>query len=281
MKSAHRAPLSQEKTSQHRVWAGFLASACLLVLAIAVAPAHLSAQAQYPDEQVIPDHVDKYTKTNWTRDRRWPRGDCGDLTDAYGRLLTDCSIPWPEVQVNERGRAWLEYFDAHQSPTLNECATVTTPGILGDVRPFSFTFKTDSLIISYEHAGWVRTAWMDGRRHPPPTDLFQHGHAIAHWEGEELIIETQNFTWDPDGLDDHIHLAASTRKRVVERYSMVDDETMSIVITYEDPVFLNAPITWEQRWVKEDTPLNGWWECNSEITRTEIQNTYPDRYGNE
>ncbi len=64
MKSAHRAPLSQEKTSQHRVWAGFWASACLLVLAIAVAPAHLSAQAQYPDEQVIPDHVDKYTKTN-------------------------------------------------------------------------------------------------------------------------------------------------------------------------------------------------------------------------
>ena len=269
------------KAPRQRAWAGFLASVCMLVFALTLAPADLAAQAQFPEEQVIPDYADKFTKTNWTRDSRWPRGDCGDLTDAYGRPLTDCSIPWPDAQVNARGRAWLEYFDALQSPTLNECATVTTPGILGDVRPFSFLFKTDSLIINYEHAGWVRTVWMDGRRHPPPTDLFQHGHAIAHWEGEELVIETQNFTWDPDGLDDHIHLAASTRKRVVERYSMVDDETMSIMITYEDPVFLNAPLTWEQRWVKEDTPQDGWWECHPEVTRKEIEDTYPDRYGNE
>jgi hypothetical protein len=122
---------------------------------------------------------------------------------------------------------------------------------------------------------------MDDCRHPPPTDLFQHGHAIAHWEGEELVIETHNFTWDPDGLDDHIHLAASTRKRVTERYGMIDDETMSIMITYEDPAFLNAPFTWEQGWVKEETPQDGWWECHPEVTRREIENRYPDRYGNE
>ena len=99
---------------------GLLVSSFVIVFAVALAPGDVTAQARYPDEQVIPDHVDEYTKTNWTRDRSWPRGDCGDLTDAYGRALTDCSVPWPEVQVNERGRAWLEYFDAHQSPTLNE-----------------------------------------------------------------------------------------------------------------------------------------------------------------
>ena len=172
MKCSHEAKPSHKKTLHQSVWVGFLASACLVVLAVVLGPADLTAQAQYPDEQVIPDHVDKYTKTNWTRDRRWPRGDCGDLTDAYGRPLTDCSVPWNEAQPNERGRSWLAYFDAHQSPTLNECAAVTTPGVLGDVRPFGFTFKTDSLIINYEHAGWVRTVCMDGRRHPPPDRPF-------------------------------------------------------------------------------------------------------------
>jgi hypothetical protein len=251
-----------------------------LLAGLLAAPADLAAQARYPEDQVIPDFADKFAKINWSRDGDWPRGDCGDLRDAYGRALTDCSIPWPEVQVNERGRAWLQYMDIKSSPTLNECAAVVTPGILGDVRPFNFLFRQDRLIITYEHAGMLRNVWMDGRTHPPPTDLFYEGHAIGWWEDETLVIETQNFTFNPDGLDDHIHLGASERRRVVERYDSTDDDKLMITITYEDPVFLNAPVTWQQRWVREAEPMDGWWECHPEVTRREIELTYPDKYDN-
>jgi hypothetical protein len=215
---------------------------------------------------------------NWTRDTSVPRGNCADFQDARGNPLEDCSTPIDQVPMNSRARAWLQYFDELQSPHLNECAAITVPNLLGDVRPFGISFKTDSVIINYEQMNIIRQVWMDGRGHPPPTDLFQQGHAVGRWEGNELVIETTNFTWDPEGLDDHLHFPSSTRKKVIERYALATPDLMRITITYEDPVFLTKPFSYVHQWKRYDKPLVGWWACDPESTRTEMELTAPVKY---
>jgi hypothetical protein len=244
------------------------------VLATLLAPGtpELSAQGF-----VITDEALRFTG-NWGRDRDWPRGNCGGFRDERGNLLEDCSTPIDKLPMNDRARAWLRYFDELQSPHLNECAAITVPNLLGDVRPFNISFKTDRVIINYEQMNIIREVWMDGRRHPPATDLFQQGHAVGRWEGKDLVFETTNFTWDPEGIDDHLHFPSSTRKKVIERYRLLDDETMQITITLEDPVFLTQPFTYVHQWKRYKQPLVGWWECDPESTRQEMQLTAPVKY---
>jgi len=251
-----------------RVLAGIVIS-----FVTAIGAADLSAQPQ----TVVTDTALKLVG-NWTRDTSVPRGNCGGFKDERGELLSDCSTPIDKLPMNDRARAYLKYFDELQSPHLNECAAITVPNLLGDVRPFNISFKTDSVIINYEQMNIIRNVWMDGRRHPPPTDLFQQGHAIGRWEGDELVIETTNFTWDPEGIDDHLHFPSSTRKKVIERYKLVKDDLMTITITLEDPVFMTGPFTYVHQWKRSNKPLVGWWECDPDITRTEMQLTAPVKY---
>ena len=60
-------------------------------------------------------------------------------------------------------------------------------------------------------------------------------------------METTNFTFDPDGLDDHGHIASSTRKRLTERYRRTEPESLEMEITVEDSLFLTEPSTWTRR----------------------------------
>jgi hypothetical protein len=246
-----------------------------LVIVMLVGVADLGAQPQ----TFVTDNALQFIG-NWTRDTSISRGNCGKYTDARGNPLDDCAIPTDKLELimNDRARAWLEYFDELQSPTLNECSAITTPNLLGDVRPFGISFKTDRVIINYEQMNIIKEVWMDGRGHPPVTDLFQQGHAIGRWEGRTLVIETANFTFDPDGLDDHLHFPSSVRKKVTERYTLLNPDLIRIDITYEDPVFLTQPFVYFHQWKRSNRPLVGWWECDPDITRSEMELTAPVKY---
>ena len=212
---------------------------------------------------------------NWARDTTDPRGNCGDLKDERGRPLEDCSIPIDQLPLNSRAAAWLRYVDKMGSSVLADCAAITVVNLLGDVRPFNISTKSDETIINYEHANIRRDVWMDGRGHPPPTDLFYHGHSTGRFDGDDLVIDSTNYTFDPDGLDDHANLPTSPRKHLIERYSLPTPSTMKITITIDDPTFLSKPFTFVHMWKKLDKPLVGWWECDPDITRRELQLTYP------
>ena len=70
-----------------------------------------------------------------------------------------------------------------------------------------------------------RTVWMNGTGPTPmPGQLFQHGFSRGHFDGNDLVIETDHFTFDPDGLDDHLHMASSVRKKITERYQLIDND---------------------------------------------------------
>ena len=162
-----------------------------------------------------------------------------------------------------------------------ECAAHTYPTLLGDVRLFEISLKTDSIIMNHEMANQIREIWMDGRGHPPATDLFYNGHSIGRWDSEDLVVESTNFTFDPDGMDDYAHLPTSVRKKLTERYTLTDPDTLLITITLEDSLFLTEPFTWTHKWVRTDEPMDGWWDCDPEVTRREVELNYIPKYADD
>ena len=127
-----------------------------------------------------------------------------------------------------------------------------------------------------------RTVWMNGTGPQPlPGELFQHGISRGHFDGDDLVIVSDRFTFDPDGMDDHLRMATSVRKKITERYSLIDDENLRLIITLEDPTFLTRPYTWAFVFAKtgEAGPRQRWVNCDAESARREQQYAYPgDKY---
>src|SRR5947207_8408301 len=173
------------------------------------------------------------------------RGNCGGRLGDYGEKLLNCSMPVDQLPLNKRGEAWMKYMDARQSPSLADCAHLAVPPSLGG-GGFLSAYPNRIVIDTPDPSGFLitREIWMDGRKRPEAGVLFQQGYSIGHWDGDDLVVETTNFTFDPDGMDDHFHMASSVRKKVTERYHLIDENTMRLVITVDDPTFLKKPFTY-------------------------------------
>ena len=82
---------------------------------------------------------------------------------------------------------------------------------------------------------------IDGRTHPDTQPPSFRGDSIGHWEGDTLVVDTNNFT-------DNTWISAEGRVsfhsdalHVIERYTRVNANTMEIEATLEDPKVLTQP----------------------------------------
>lgn len=202
------------------------------------------------------------------------RGNCGGRTGDYGEKLLNCSLPADQLPLNARGEAWMNYVDLMQSSTTAECALLSLPAMLGD--DFSLSAAPGRVNIAGGQ-GNERTIWMNGAGPTPRSgELFQQGYSVGHFEGNELVIESTNFTFDPDGIDDHLHMASSVRKKVTERYQFIDDDTLRLIITLEDGTFLTKPFTYSKLFTRATRQLNpGWRACDPDLARRELEYAYP------
>ena len=117
---------------------------------------------------------------------------------------------------------------------------------------------------------------MNGTGPTPRTgELFQQGYSVGHFDGNDLVIMSTNFTFDPDGMDDHLHMASSVRKKVTERYQTIDDD-IRLIITLEDGTFLTRPFTYSKLFTRTTRQRNpGWRACDPDLSRRELEYAYP------
>ena len=163
----------------------------------------------------------------------------------------------------------MNYVDLMQSTTTAACALLSLPALLGD--DFSLSAAPGRVNIN------DRTIWMNGAGPTPRSgELFQQGYSVGHFEGNELVIESTNFTFDPDGMDDHLHMASSVRKKVTERYQFIDDNNIRLIITLEDGTFLTKPFRYSKLFTRATRQQNpGWVACDPELARRELEYAYP------
>jgi hypothetical protein len=206
------------------------------------------------------------------------RGNCGGRLGDNGEKLVNCTLPVARLPLNSRAEAWLKYQDQLSSPTQADCAQIAFPVVLAE--NIYISAYPGRLITEHPSNPWhlTRTVWMNQQGPTPlPGELFQHGLSRGRFDGDDLIIETDHFTFDPDGIEDHLHLASSVRKKVTERYRLIDENSMRLIITLDDPTFLTKPFTWAVMFNKagNNGPRQGWRQCDAESARREQEFAYP------
>jgi hypothetical protein len=99
----------------------------------------------------------------------------------------------------------------------------------------------DYVMVHNEMVHTARIIPVDGPPHHPAAFRSWSGDSRGHWEGDTLVVETTNFndkTWNQFSgwswaVDDNLHL--------VERFSLVDADTVRYEFTVTDPTVWTKP----------------------------------------
>ena len=98
--------------------------------------------------------------------------------------------------------------------------------------------EADQTTILYENNQQIRRVYMN-EEHPADLERSWYGHSVGHYEGDELVVDTVaqvEFT----ELDRYGTLH-SDALRVVERYKLLDENTLQVVFTVEDQKAFTMP----------------------------------------
>jgi hypothetical protein len=184
-----------------------------------------------------------------------------------------------ERLLTARGKALVAAFDEVAAPKY-DCSPATLPIIFGDPYAFRIEQLPDRVNFTYEKDDVVRTVWLEGHGHATPRQglLFMHGYSTGRYEGDQMVVETFRFTFDPEGFaGDALNAPSSTQKRLTERYSRQGD-TLRMELTAEDTIFLREPFTYTMEWRVSNEPLSLPWDCNPEAAQRNlnvVRSKYP------
>jgi hypothetical protein len=86
----------------------------------------------------------------------------------------------------------------------------------------------------------VRRIYIDGRGHSKDFDPTYNGDSIARWEGDTLVVETNNLL---AGTMDEYGIPYSDKMSIVERFKRTSPTTMQVSMTMTDSEALTRPYT--------------------------------------
>lgn len=88
----------------------------------------------------------------------------------------------------------------------------------------------------------------DGRPHLPKNILQLQGDSVGHWEGDTLVVDTTNFT-------DENPFPGAQNVHLIERFRLVDKDTLIYQFTLEDPGMWVRPWSGEMTTTRSDLPM--------------------------
>ena len=110
-------------------------------------------------------------------------------------------------------------------------------------QPRKMVQTPDEIVILYEGNEGIREIFTDGRPLPKNGDVnpFWYGYSTSHWDGDTLVVETNNFR-DGGWLD--INGSPLTdQAKLTERFTRLSYGTLRIDVTIDDPKAYTAPFT--------------------------------------
>ncbi len=157
------------------------------------------------------------------------------------------------LQLNARAEALRGVLDERAYPKY-DCVAATMPRIATDSYNFQIQQQADRVLLMYEKDDVVRTVWMEGHSEPAPSvgEYFLQGYSVGRYEGDQLVVETTKFTYDPHGFSDGSPtIASSQRKKVSERY-WLDEGRLRVKVVTEDPLMILGPYRYSYSWDRTD-----------------------------
>lgn len=120
-----------------------------------------------------------------------------------------------------------------------QCFPPGMPYIYLQVFPMQIVQTPKEVIELFEYDHFVRHIYIDGRKHPADLTPTYDGDSIGHWVQGTLVVDTIGLngkTW----LDRLGH-PSSDQMHVTERIRRVDQKTLQIDFTFDDPKSYTRP----------------------------------------
>ena len=153
-----------------------------------------------------------------------------------------------------------------KATTQKDCIPIGAPAVMLYPVADTITVQRDRVVMKVDWMESERTIYLDGRKHPPASETFLHGHSVGRWEGESLVVETTNFKEHAMGLS--ASLPSSTQKHLTERFRLSTDHKNLIYSgVIEDPVYLARPVEWSGQWQYRPTMPHSNEKCDLEVAR--------------
>lgn len=133
--------------------------------------------------------------------------------------------------------------------------------------PMEIIQRPEQVTIIYELHGETRRVYI-GDRNVPEQDRVpgRNGYSSGHWEGDVLIVETNNLV---EQLDQRT-TPHSDDATIVERYRLAGSDEqgrriLTVELTMTDPKFYAAPVVLNRRWAQVPNGHLLPYECNEEM----------------
>ena len=141
------------------------------------------------------------------------------------------------------------HFGPEDQSLGDRCMSGRTPDFNGFRR---IVQGEDAVAIGYDTGqgqGYHRIVNLGGD-HPPSTVRLRHGDSRGRWEGRTLVVETTNFS------PKFTYRESGANRRLVERYTRIDEDTLEYEVTVEDPTVWTAPWTVRQELKRQNDEQN-------------------------
>jgi hypothetical protein len=152
-------------------------------------------------------------------------------------VVKDGPIPY---QPAAAGRRVENAANRQTADPLAHCYLPGVPRIMYMDFPFQIFQTPDHIAMTFEWSQVHRTIYTNGAPAPEGIDFWM-GDSRGRWEGDTLVVDVQHHndrTWFDMAGNFH-----SEALHVVERYTMVDADTIQYEATIEDPAVFTRPWT--------------------------------------
>jgi hypothetical protein len=161
----------------------------------------------------------------------------------------DGKLPQLTEQGKERAQALVRGFAKRDAPDTytdmglyDRCITLGLPSSMMPMiygNAYDITQAPGYVAIRYEMVHETRVIPLgDSPRVPSEIDFWM-GDARGHWEGDTLVVETTNIR------EAAAYRGASENLKIIERFTPIDESTLSWEVRFEDPA------TWAAPWAME------------------------------
>ena len=124
-----------------------------------------------------------------------------------------------------------------------------------ELRALQITQTPNQMLMLYMFERRYRVIWTDGRALPKDADPRWYGYSVGRWEDDQtFVVETiglDDRTWIDNDGDPH-----STALRVIERYRRVNQNTLELTVTIDDPKVYTKPWLVRNRMVMRLLPAD-------------------------
>jgi hypothetical protein len=137
----------------------------------------------------------------------------------------------------------------------SRCWPGGVPGQLLFLEPLYFIQLPDRVVMLWQRNSFVRHIRLGGT-HPAKVTPSWFGDSVGHYEnGDTLVIDTVGVSAKNSYIDS-FRTPHSEKLHVVERFTIAPDkQSLSAIVTVEDPDTFNGPLTLKQVWRRSNTAI--------------------------